>query len=136
MKTVRNIAFCLLVVCFLALSGCDKKADESKSLNKGGRIDGAKWLEGKTMMGTIGTAIRLHGLEKGQNERPPRTLGELGFSAGDLKGVYFGEPDFTFSVSSMNPLAFIIVCTPGSKPNAPAVPAKMTLNQAGNWTSD
>ena len=135
MKTVRNVAFCLLVVCFLALSGCDKKADETKPPSKGSRIDGAKWSEGKAMMVPIGIAIRLY-VAKGSNERPPRTLGELGFSAGDLEGSYFGESDFTFSVSSMNPLAFIIVCTPGSKPNAPAVPAKMTLNQAGNWTSD
>jgi len=34
MKTVRNIVFCLLVMCFLALVGCGKKADESKSLKE------------------------------------------------------------------------------------------------------
>ena len=34
MKIVRNITFCLLVVCFLALVGCGKKADESKPLNE------------------------------------------------------------------------------------------------------
>ena len=34
MKTVRNVIFCLLVVCFLALVGCGKKADESKPLNE------------------------------------------------------------------------------------------------------
>ncbi len=34
MKTVRNVTFCLLVVCFLALVGCGKKADESKPLNE------------------------------------------------------------------------------------------------------
>ncbi len=34
MKTVRNVTFCLLVVCFLALAGCGKKADESKPLNE------------------------------------------------------------------------------------------------------
>ena len=34
MKTVRNVTFCLLVVCFLALVGCGKKADEGKPLNE------------------------------------------------------------------------------------------------------
>ena len=34
METVRNVTFCLLVVCFLALVGCGKKADESKPLNE------------------------------------------------------------------------------------------------------
>ena len=34
MKTARNVTFCLLVVCFLALNGCGKKADESKPLNE------------------------------------------------------------------------------------------------------
>ena len=34
MKTVRNVTFCLLVVCFLALVGCGKKADENKPLNE------------------------------------------------------------------------------------------------------
>lgn len=34
MKTARNVTFCLLGVCFLALVGCGKKADESKPLNE------------------------------------------------------------------------------------------------------
>jgi hypothetical protein len=34
MKTVRNITFCLLVVCFLALVGCGKKADEKKPISE------------------------------------------------------------------------------------------------------
>ena len=34
MRTVRNITFCLLVLCFLALVGCGKKADESKPRNE------------------------------------------------------------------------------------------------------
>ena len=34
MRTVRNVTFCLLVVCLLALVGCGKKADESKPLSE------------------------------------------------------------------------------------------------------
>ena len=34
MRTVRNLTFCLSVLCVLALTGCGKKADETKSLNE------------------------------------------------------------------------------------------------------
>jgi len=34
MKTVRNIVICLLVVCFVGLSGCGKKADETKPISE------------------------------------------------------------------------------------------------------
>ena len=34
MKTGRNVTFCLLVICLLALVGCGKKADESKPINE------------------------------------------------------------------------------------------------------
>ena len=34
MKTVRKVAFCLLVGCLLVLGGCGKKADESKPLSE------------------------------------------------------------------------------------------------------
>ena len=33
MKTSRTIVLCSLVVCFLALAGCGKKADETKSVS-------------------------------------------------------------------------------------------------------
>ena len=33
METLRNVAFCLLVGCFLLPAGCGKKADESKPLS-------------------------------------------------------------------------------------------------------
>lgn len=100
------------------------------------RIDAAKWSEGKAMMGTIGTAIRAYAAEKGPNGQSPQNIigigdRDLGFTSGDLDGAYFGESDFTFSVISMDPLKFIVVCNPQTKSNAPTSPAKMTLDEKG-----
>ncbi len=100
-----------------------------------GRIDAAKWSEGKAMMGSIGTAIRAYHAEKGPTGAAPTILGVgatgLGFAAGDLTGTYFVDADFSFSVTSMDPLAFTITCTPST---TTLNPATYTLDQAGNWT--
>jgi prepilin-type N-terminal cleavage/methylation domain-containing protein len=100
-----------------------------------GRIDAAKWSEGKAMMGSIGTAIRAYHAEKGPLGAAPTTLGVaadgLGFAAGDLTGTYFVDADFGFSVTTMNPLAFTITCTPSA---VVLNPASYQLNQAGVWT--
>ena len=100
-----------------------------------GRIDAAKWSEGKAMMGSIGTAIRAYHAEKGPLGTAPTTLGiaatGLGFAAGDLTGTYFVDADFVFNVTVMDPLAFTITCTPST---TTLNPAAYTLNQAGVWT--
>ena len=53
-----------------------------------GRIDAAKWSEGKAMIGSIATAIRSYNAEKGPTGAVPTTLfmgaTGLGFAAGDL----------------------------------------------------
>jgi type IV pilus assembly protein PilA len=103
-----------------------------------GRIDAAKWSEGKAMMGIIASAIRAYRVEKGADAAPPTTIvgtGDtaLGFAATDLDGKYFQNSDFTMNVTSMNPLLFTITCT-ASKPDAPKVPKTVTLNQDGVWT--
>jgi prepilin-type N-terminal cleavage/methylation domain-containing protein len=101
-----------------------------------GRIDAAKWSEGKAMMGSIGTAIRAYHAEKGPAGAAPTILGigntGLGFAAGDLTGTYFVDADFTFSVTDMDPLTFTITCTPADLD--PANPASYQLDQAGTWT--
>ena len=103
-----------------------------------GRIDAAKWSEGKAMMGSIATAIRAYHAEKGPTGAAPTILGVgntgLGFAAGDLTGKYFADADFTFNVTGMNPLAFSISCTPATQAERPATPATVTLNEAGTWT--
>ncbi len=101
-----------------------------------GRIDSAKWSEGKAMMGTIGTALRAYGTEKGDAGTWPPSLVELGFVAGDLTGSYFVDADFTWADaaydSTVNPsLTFTISCTPSV---TTLIPATVTLNHLGAWT--
>ncbi len=99
-----------------------------------GRIDSAKWSEGKAMMGTIGTALRAYGAEKGDAGTWPPSMIELGFVAGDLNGTYFVDADFVWAAaysSLVTPsLTFTITCTP----TVTLVPAVVTLDQAGVWT--
>ena len=105
-----------------------------------GRIDAAKWSEGKAMMGSISTAIRAYHAEKGTTGAAPTTLFAgntgLGFAAGDLTGKFFADADFTvnWGAITMNPLAYIITCTPATQADRPSNPATVTLNQAGAWT--
>lgn len=99
-----------------------------------GRIDDSKWSEGKAMIGSIATAIRAYHGEKGPDGTAPTTIGigntGLGFTAGDLTGTYFVDSDFSFSVTSMNPLEFTVTAT-----KATLTPTSYRLDQAGNWTN-
>jgi len=101
-----------------------------------GKIDAAKWSEGRAMAGTIATAIRAYHSEKGPDGTPPTTLGSgstgLGFSPGDLTGSYFVDADFSFSVTSVDPLTYTITCTPTT---TTLTPVSYQLNQDGNWSN-
>ena len=106
-----------------------------------GRIDAAKWSEGKAMMGSIATSIRAYQAEKGPTGAAPTILGVgatgLGFAAGDLTGTYFGDADFTFTVAfPMDPLTFTVTGTAGVSldPDAPTSPPSYQLDQTGAWT--
>ena len=105
-----------------------------------GRINAAKWSEGKAMIGSIATSIRAYHAEKGPTGAAPTVLGiaatGLGFAAGDLTGTYFVDGDFTFAVTLMDPLTFTVTGTAGVSldPDAPTNPASYVLDQAGNWT--
>jgi prepilin-type N-terminal cleavage/methylation domain-containing protein len=100
-----------------------------------GRIDSSKWSEGKAMMGSISTAIRAYHGEKGPTGAAPTIFGVgstgLGFAPGDLTGRFFVDADFTFSVTSMDPLAFTIT---GSPTTTSLNPVSYQLDQSGNWT--
>lgn len=109
-----------------------------------GRIDSAKWSEGKAMLGSIATAIRAYAAEKGTTGTNPTAIigngaTELGFAAGDLTGTYFEDNDFvlTAAVITTSPITFTITCTADKtgKPEAPSVPAGYTLNQLGAFTA-
>ena len=107
-----------------------------------GRIDAAKWSEGKAMMGTIATALRAYCAEwDGQPDDPNPSLDlttlamdeDLGFRPGDLTGTYFQEGLFsvlsgTYTVLT-NSLTFTIEAQAGTGINGPP---SYTLDQAGN----
>ena len=105
-----------------------------------GRIDSAKWSEGKAMGGSIATGIRAYYAEKGANTTDPTTLQDLGFATGDLEGTYFKESATAFtwtsdysSVGVADPILTFTVTI-----NAPSgiSPGNRTLDQNGAWLPD
>ena len=107
-----------------------------------GRIDAAKWAEGKAMMGSIATAIRAYAAEKGDSGTDPTDIigtdaTELGFAAGDLTGTYFADADFELTAVDIGatPITFTITCTAGNGTDPPSVPSGYTLNQSGTFTA-
>jgi len=101
-----------------------------------GRIDSAKWSEGKAIMGIIARALRTYIAEKGNAFSPVPTLSELGFEPGDMDGTYFsggesGTNDFSWVINSNNPINFLITAT---APAGVSCPSQITLNQTGIFT--
>jgi len=103
-----------------------------------GRVDAAKWSEGKSMIGTLGTAIRAYAAEKDVNGNygaGAPTLAQLGFAAGDLTGTYFTQANYSwtsaFDPAANPPLTFTITAT---APAGITTPAVVTLNESGVWT--
>jgi len=107
-----------------------------------GRIDAAKWSEGKAMMGSIATAIRAYAAEKGPSGTDPTSIigtgaTELGFAVGDLTGTYFADADFSLDAVSITstPITFTIRCTAGGGADSPSVPSAYTLSAQGVFTA-
>ena len=101
-----------------------------------GRIDSARWSEGKAIMGIIARALRTHVAEKENNFTHVPTLVQLGFEPGDLDGTYFtggesGTNDFSWVINSNNPINFLITATAPAGINSPS---QITLNNAGIFT--
>jgi prepilin-type N-terminal cleavage/methylation domain-containing protein len=101
-----------------------------------GRIDSAKWSEGKAIMGTVASAIRVHVAEKGSAFTAIPTLAQMGFSASDLGGTYFtggesGIGNFAWAITADDPIAFTVTATAGA---TITTPSKIVLDQAGGWT--
>ena len=101
-----------------------------------GRIDSAKWSEGKAITGIISRALRTHVAENGNNFTPVPTLAQLGFEPGDLDCNYFtggesGTNDFSWVINSNNPIDFLITATAPAGVNSPS---QITLNHAGTFT--
>ena len=101
-----------------------------------GRIDSAKWSEGRSMMGTVASAIRAYVAER---DTAPGTGAfanwgtQLGFRDEDFDGTYFDDGDFTIASCSYDPndtpaLQFSI-----RGDNSALTPGWYTLDHDGNW---
>jgi len=102
-----------------------------------GRIDAAKWSEGKAIMGTIGTAVRAYAAEmdtRGSYGIAMPSMAEMGFAPSDFTGTYFVAADFSWTtayvVTADPPLTFTISCTPTT---TTLIPATVTLDNTGTW---
>ena len=96
-----------------------------------GRIDSAKWSEGKAIMGTIATALRAHVAEKGSAYTASPSLSQMGFSSNDLDGTYFAASDFSWSLSDDDPIAFTITAT---APSEITSPSEIKMDESGEFT--
>jgi len=112
-----------------------------------GRIDAAKWAEGKAGAGTVATSIRAYAAEKGvtngtagfqadEVDGPAAGRDFLGITTGDLNGTYFTDACYAITGSSYNAtgLSFIVTISAGASANAdaPSTPASYTLSVTSN----
>ena len=99
-----------------------------------GRIDSAKWSEGRSMMGTVASAIRAYVAER--DEAPAvgamsdsAIASALGFRAEDFQGTYFVASNFSqTSDYTDGVLTFTITGT-----SSDLTPNWYTLTETGDW---
>ncbi len=109
-----------------------------------GRIDSAKWTEGKSAMGTIGTGLRAYVAEKGGvgtlvfplAGTVAGAFSPLGIEDDDLDGTIFTVADYTitsasFSTAQTPNLQFLITGTCAGQTLSPLT---VTLDHNGAWT--
>lgn len=100
-----------------------------------GRVDSAKWSEGKVIMGTIARALRAHVAEKGSDFTAVPTLTQLGTTSGDMDGTYFsggesGGGNFSWIINNDDPIDFLVIAT---APAGVSTPSQITLNHTGQY---
>jgi prepilin-type N-terminal cleavage/methylation domain-containing protein len=106
-----------------------------------GRIDSAKWTEGKSAMGTIAVGLRAYCAEKGSDFDADiasmiggNDFSRLGIEIEDLRGTIFINTNYQVTAAAYDPLAspaltFMIQCDEAS-----LSPATVTLDHNGDWT--
>ncbi len=104
-----------------------------------GRIDAAKWSEGKRMAGTVGTALRTFAAEEGEDAALMGTAfsswnDDLDFAEGELTGTYFIDADFTISDFVYGPPLEFTITVGTSADDAPSRPEGYTLDHNGDWS--
>jgi len=101
-----------------------------------GRVNSAKWAEGKAFMGTIAKALRAYVATTGEDFKAVPTLSDLGFSSGGLTGSYFtsggsGNGNFTWVIHDDDPIEYTITAT---APSGIKDPSSLVLDQTGVFT--
>ncbi|MHC4693692.1 MAG: type IV pilin protein [Planctomycetota bacterium] len=108
-----------------------------------GRIDAAKWSEGKAGAGSIRTAARAFCAEKGPNWGgvwANVTLADLGFNlvnaadGDDLDGKYFTNESYAVAFTGYDTYTITVTAASSLRAEKPTNPAVVTLNQDGVWT--
>ncbi len=102
-----------------------------------GRIDSAKWTEGRSMAGTLATVIRAYAAEKdvaGNYGDDAPTLAQMGFKVSDLTGTYFTASEYSWTTAydpdNDPPLTFTITV---DAPDGIKTPSQITLNESGKY---
>jgi type IV pilus assembly protein PilA len=104
-----------------------------------GRVDSAKWSEGKAGAGNIRTAVRAFMVEKSADwtgDWTATTLTTLGFEAGDLTGKYFTDGAYAIGVTGYDTYIITVTAANSGSADRPVAPAVVTLDQDGAWTVD
>ncbi len=108
-----------------------------------GRIDAAKWSEGKAGAGSIRTAARAFCAEKGPNWGgvwANVTLADLGFTlvnladGDDLDGKYFTNEAYAIAFTGYDAYVITVTAAASLRADKPANPAVVTLDQDGVFT--
>jgi len=104
-----------------------------------GRVNDAKWSEGKTTAGTIRRAVSAYALEKGiataqllvgsLDDETKKSA--LGFYSEDLTGAYFVAGDFNIDAINGDGVAQVTVTA--STANGPPAGESRTLSIDGTW---
>jgi type IV pilus assembly protein PilA len=103
-----------------------------------GRIDAAKWSEGKAGAGTVYSALRSYASERQTLPAAPDLVNDLGFTATDLQGTYFTQGCYAVtnaSYSTANGVsATITVTAPAGI--SPTTKVLTVTNGVAAWTEN
>jgi type IV pilus assembly protein PilA len=108
-----------------------------------GRIDSAKWSEGKAAAGSIRTAARAFCAERGPNWGgvwATVSLADLGFTnlvpglnGDDLDGKYFSSDSYALAFTAYDDYLITVTAVTSTSLDKPTSPSVMTIDEAGTW---
>jgi len=102
-----------------------------------GKIDSAKWTEGKAMAGTIASSLRAYAAEKstdGLYGGGAPTWTEMGLLTSDFDGRYFDDTNFGWATTHDDASQILTFTVYVSKPDEITSPTQgYQLNQNGEW---